>query len=182
MRGSILKPGAARVRERVRKTLQHGLGKAQSHRAYDPVVKGLAWTGLVLVVVAVAWLLWIITFGGIFMIPGVVAFAGLTVVWFSLRRGGWSGALRRLERRADSGNPEACFQREMACLGGHLGLPRDPVTAQAWIFQAAQAGHPGAMLKRSELLAWGLAGPRDSAGAEAWKEAAAEAKTAGVRP
>lgn len=170
-----------RARERLRETLADGLGKAQGHRTYEPVVKGLAWTGLALMVLAVAGLLLIITFGGLFMIPGVVAIAGLTMLWFSLRRGNWSGALRRLEQRADAGDPEACFRRGLAFLEGAHGLPRDPVMAQTWILRAAQAGHTGAMHKLSELLAWGVAGPRDPAGAEAWKEAAVSG-TAEVRP
>lgn len=171
-----------RAGARLRETWEDGLGRIQGHRAYEPAVKGLAWTGMFLVGLAAAGLLWIITFGGLFMIPGVVAFAGLTMLWMSLRRGSWSRALRRLEQRADAGDPEACFQRGLAFLEGAHGLPRDPVMAQAWTLRAAQAGHPGAMRKLSELLAWGVAGPRDSAGAEAWKEAAAEAESAEVRP
>lgn len=54
--------------------------------------------------------------------------------------------------------------------------------AQVWILRAAQAGHPGAMRKLSELLAWGVAGPRDPAGAEAWKLAAAAAEPMEARP
>lgn len=171
-----------RVRERLRDVWEDGMERAQGHRAFGPAVKGLAWVGIILMGLAVAGLLWIITYGGLFMIPGVVAFAGLTTLWLSLRRGSWSRALRRLEQRADSGDPEACYRRGLALLEGTHGLPRDPVMAQTWMLRAAQAGHRGAMHKLSEFLAWGVAGPRDPSGAEAWKEAAAMAEHAEVRP
>lgn len=168
-----------RAGERAAEAWRAVLTGARGHRAFEPAVKGLAWTGIVLMTLALAGLLWIITFGGLFMIPGVVAFAGLTLVWLSLRRGNWSRDLQRLERRSEAGDPEACFRRGLAFLEGRHGLPRDPVMAQSWILRAAQAGHRGAMHKLSELLAWGVAGPRDPAGAEAWRR---EAEAAEAHP
>ncbi len=174
--------GLMRARDQVRETWEGGLEKARGHRAFEHAVKGIAWTGMVLIVLAVAGVLWILTFGGLFLIPAIVSFIGLAMLGFSLRRGGWSRSLKQLERRSEAGDPEACFQRGLAFLGGHHGLPRDPVMAQVWILRAAQAGHPGAMRKLSELLAWGVAGPRDPAGAEAWKLAAAAAEPMEARP
>lgn len=150
--------------------------RVQAAPGYDRVIQGLAWVAMGLLGLAALGVLWIMTWGFLFMIPGVVALVGIAIVGWSLKRGGWSRGLRALERAAEQGDPEACYRLGSAYLEGTLGLPRDPVTGGAWIRKAAEAGHVPAMRKLSDLLAWGVMGRRDVEASERWRRAAAQAE------
>lgn len=81
---------------------------------------------------------------------------------------------RRL-RRAEGGDPEACYHHAMVCLQGGRDAPKDASAARLWFQRAAEAGHVEAMVRLAELLRWGMGGLRRKEEARAWLLRAAEA-------
>jgi len=148
-----------------------------------PLLPIIGWTAILLVAGTAATLLLLpFLFGGIFMVPLLVALAMLLPLAWRMRRDHRPGlAVRRHLDRARAGDPEAAYHMGMACLQGREGVPKDPAEARRWLGFAAQKGHLEAMVELSALLRWNLGGFKDPKGADAWLLRAAEAGHEGAR-
>ncbi len=91
-----------------------------------------------------------------------------------------STAARRLRRRAESGDPEACFKVGEDFDRGAPHAPRDLVEARRWYRAAAEQGHAEAAYRLAELLILGFGGPKDRSEGLEWLRRAAEAGHAGA--
>jgi TPR repeat protein len=148
-----------------------------------PLLPIIGWTAILLVAGTAATLLLLpFLFGGIFVVPMLVALAMLLPLAWRMRRDHRPGlAVRRHLDRARAGDPEAAYHMGMACLQGREGVPKDPAEARRWLGLAAQKGHLEAMVELSALLRWDLGGFKDPKGADAWLQRAAQAGHGGAR-
>lgn len=148
-----------------------------------PLLPIFGWTAILLVAGTAATLLLLpFLFGGIFMVPMVVALAMLLPLAWRMRRDHRPGlAVRRHLDRARAGDPEAAYRMGLACLQGRDGVPKDPAEARRWLGVAAEQGHLEAMVELSALLRWNLGGFKDPRAADAWLLRAAEAGHEGAR-
>ncbi|MBL0212020.1 MAG: sel1 repeat family protein [Holophagaceae bacterium] len=107
-----------------------------------------------------------------FGVPGLL----FSYFWMSNRRGmHWSLQGRRRQAKAERGDPQACFERGMAFLGGSAETPRDAAEARRWLLKASEGGHAEAMHQLAGLLRFGHGGMKDSVQAGTWLQQAAQA-------
>jgi hypothetical protein len=162
------------------------VGQVEAWFERPEVRPNLPWIGCTAILLAVGGgailLLLPFLYGGIFVVPLLIAFAVLIPMAWRMHLDHRPGeAIRRHLAAAQAGDPRAAYRMGMACLKGAEGQPKDLGEARRWLRVAAEAGHPEAMVELAGLLAWNLGGLRDPDGAAIWLRRAAEAGHEGAR-
>lgn len=139
------------------------------------LVTALVWGSVFLLVLYILFVQFGSFIGLIFSIAAIPSIIGL--LWMHKNSYRPSRSLKKLEKRAKGGDPNAIYELGMMYRTGASSLPKDLPQAAKWLLKGAQGGHPQAMMQIGQLLAWGYGMEKNANEARRWLE---KAKILGV--